>query len=50
MDGTDGREPGASGQERGLELQELSNSIARIYKELFGRGPTKVRTDYAGSK
>jgi uncharacterized protein YbcI len=49
MDGTDGREPGGNGQERGLELQELSNSIVRIYKELFGRGPTKVRTDYAGS-
>jgi uncharacterized protein YbcI len=33
---------------RGLELQELSNAMVRIYKESFGRGPTKVRTHYAG--
>jgi uncharacterized protein YbcI len=34
---------------RGLELQELSNAMVRIYKESFGRGPTKVRTHYAGA-
>jgi uncharacterized protein YbcI len=34
---------------RGLELQELSNAMVRIYKESFGRGPTKVRTHYAGT-
>lgn len=33
---------------RGLELQELTNAIVRLYKELFGRGPTKARTHYAG--
>jgi uncharacterized protein YbcI len=33
---------------RGLELQELSNAMVRIYKESFGRGPTKARTHYAG--
>jgi uncharacterized protein YbcI len=33
---------------RGLELQELTNAMVRIYKEIFGRGPTKARTDYAG--
>lgn len=33
---------------RGLELQEISNAIVRLYKELFGRGPTKTRTHYAG--
>ena len=33
---------------RGLELQELTNAMVRLYKELFGRGPTKARTDYAG--
>jgi uncharacterized protein YbcI len=27
---------------------ELSNAMVRIYKDHFGRGPTKVRTDYAG--
>jgi uncharacterized protein YbcI len=30
-----------------LELQELTNAMVRIYKELFGRGPTKARTAYA---
>jgi uncharacterized protein YbcI len=33
---------------RGLELQEVTNAMVRIYKEQFGRGPTKARTDYAG--
>ena len=30
------------------ELAQLSNSMVRLYKELFGRGPTRVRTSYAG--
>jgi uncharacterized protein YbcI len=29
-------------------LAELSNAMVGIYKELFGRGPTKCRTSYAG--
>jgi uncharacterized protein YbcI len=33
---------------RGIELQELTNAMVRLYKELFGRGPTKARTNYAG--
>ena len=33
---------------QGLELQEVSNALVRIYKELLGRGPTKARTNYAG--
>jgi uncharacterized protein YbcI len=33
---------------QGLELQEITNAMVRLYKELFGRGPTKARTDYAG--
>jgi uncharacterized protein YbcI len=32
----------------GLELQEVTNAMVRLYKELLGRGPTKARTDYAG--
>lgn len=32
----------------GLELQEITNAMVRIYKDLFGRGPTKARSDYAG--
>jgi uncharacterized protein YbcI len=33
---------------RGMELQELTNAMVRLYKELFGRGPIEARTDYAG--
>ncbi len=32
----------------GRELQDISNAMVRIYKEQFGRGPTKARSDYAG--
>ena len=31
-----------------LDLAEVSNAMVRLYKELFGRGPTKVRTSFAG--
>jgi uncharacterized protein YbcI len=30
------------------QLQELTNAMVRLYKEQFGRGPTKSRSDYAG--
>jgi uncharacterized protein YbcI len=45
---TDG---GAAGElnNRDRPLSKLSNEIVRIYKEQFGRGPTKVRTHWAGS-
>jgi uncharacterized protein YbcI len=29
-------------------LTELSNAMVRFFKDQFGRGPTKVRTDWAG--
>ena len=29
-------------------LQDLSNEMVRIYKEQFGRGPTRARSDWAG--
>src|SRR5215204_7604438 len=38
---------GAPNRVRGV-LQELSNEMVRIYKEIFGRGPTRVRADWAG--
>jgi len=41
----DGRERLERG---GMDLQEVSNAMVRIYKEMFGRGPTKARTAYAG--
>jgi uncharacterized protein YbcI len=44
---------GSSGDGRADEqdssgLSALSNAIVRIYKEQFGRGPTKVRSHFAG--
>ena len=27
---------------------EVSNEMVRLYKDVFGRGPTKARTDWAG--
>jgi uncharacterized protein YbcI len=49
------------GQEQTLESQsadhgnafdsiraEISREMVRLYKELFGRGPTKARTEFAG--
>jgi uncharacterized protein YbcI len=29
-------------------LQAISNSMAQVYKHQFGRGPTKVKTYFAG--
>ena len=45
--------PGLQGEQEGIDrqgqqLQELSHAMIRLYKEQFGRGPTKVRTDFAG--
>ncbi len=38
-----------SGHDRsGLVLSEISNAMVRLYKEHFGRGPTKAATHYAG--
>jgi uncharacterized protein YbcI len=33
---------------RGLQLTELSNAMVKLYKDQFGRGPTKAVTNYAG--
>jgi uncharacterized protein YbcI len=38
----------ATRERRGFELSELSNAMVRLYKEQFGRGPTKARSAYAG--
>ncbi|MFL5901822.1 MAG: Na-translocating system protein MpsC family protein [Solirubrobacterales bacterium] len=39
---------GAGEDERDSVRAEISRQMVRIYKEQFGRGPTKVRTDFAG--
>ncbi len=36
-------------QDGSRPLAALSKEIVRIYKDQFGRGPTKVRSHYAGS-
>jgi hypothetical protein len=41
MDTNLARDP-TSGGRRGVEAAELSNAMVRLYKELFGRGPTKA--------
>ena len=33
----------------GSQLAMISNEMVRIYKDLFGRGPTKARTNWAGA-
>ncbi|MEA2375624.1 MAG: hypothetical protein QOD53_2087 [Thermoleophilaceae bacterium] len=35
-------------EQRTSVQMELSNEMVRLYKELFGRGPTKSRTNFAG--
>jgi uncharacterized protein YbcI len=41
-------QPGTSDQGQGSQLSELSNAMVKIYKEQFGRGPTKTVTNFAG--
>src|SRR5437588_12721168 len=36
------------GESRTNMLMEISNTMVRLYKELFGRGPTKARTHWTG--
>jgi uncharacterized protein YbcI len=49
MDGEAAQEqPGTSEERQGLNLAELSNAMVKIYKEQFGRGPTRTRTNLAG--
>jgi uncharacterized protein YbcI len=38
---------GESNNDHGI-LSAISNEMVRIYKEQFGRGPTKTRTQWAG--
>jgi uncharacterized protein YbcI len=36
------------GEDRESVRAEISREMVHLYKELFGRGPTKVRTEFAG--
>lgn len=35
-------------ERHGFQTAELSNAMVRLYKELFGRGPTKSSAAFAG--
>jgi uncharacterized protein YbcI len=41
-------ETGSEVTDRGRVLSDISNAMVRLYKEDFGRGPTKARTYFAG--
>jgi uncharacterized protein YbcI len=42
------REESATHEKFSVQMQ-ISNEMVRLYKEQFGRGPTKARTGWAGS-
>jgi uncharacterized protein YbcI len=47
----DVNEPASDGVQRdngSLMLAEFSNEMVGLYKKLFGRGPTRARTSWAG--
>jgi uncharacterized protein YbcI len=49
MDSQDGHtEAPLERARRNSEAADLSNAMVQLYKDLFGRGPTKTRTSYAG--
>jgi|tagenome__1003787_1003787.scaffolds.fasta_scaffold20582948_2 uncharacterized protein YbcI len=41
-------QPEPSGDPRTSILADVSREMVRLYKEQFGRGPTKARTEWAG--
>jgi hypothetical protein len=46
MDTEASRQPlGTEDERTGLMMVELSNAMVRLYKDLFGRGPTKAKTN-----
>jgi uncharacterized protein YbcI len=47
MDGAGDVRPSDGDGDQSL-LLTISNEMVRIYKDQFGRGPTKARTDWAG--
>jgi uncharacterized protein YbcI len=40
--------PGPRSAEGHSPMLEVSNAMVRLYKEVFGRGPTKARANFAG--
>ncbi|PWU22130.1 MAG: hypothetical protein C5B48_10615 [Candidatus Rokuibacteriota bacterium] len=46
MDGE--RPPSEERSGTGTQLSAISNAVVRVFKEQYGRGPTKVRSHFAG--
>jgi uncharacterized protein YbcI len=46
---SDLQEQGEAGEGQRMDLMGVSNAMVRLYKEMFGRGPTKARTNFSGS-
>jgi uncharacterized protein YbcI len=44
----DPQKQAAAAKRQGLDLVEISNAMVRLYKEQFGRGPTKARSGFSG--
>ena len=45
---TDAQDQPTAGEMRTSGLLEISNAMVRLYKEQFGRGPTRAHTHWAG--
>jgi uncharacterized protein YbcI len=41
--------PAGEGGRGGSVLLQISNAVVRLYKDAFGRGPTKARAQFAGA-
>jgi uncharacterized protein YbcI len=48
MSTDDAQEQQTTTQDRFSVQMQISNEMVRLYKEQFGRGPTKARTNWAG--
>ncbi len=48
MDGDHSDVPATESQSYDSIHAEISREMVRLYKELFGRGPTRARTEFAG--
>ena len=40
-------QPDPQAEQRGSMLKDVSNAMVALFKEQFGRGPTKARSDFA---
>ncbi|HET7054718.1 MAG TPA: Na-translocating system protein MpsC family protein [Solirubrobacterales bacterium] len=42
-------EPGENDDPQASKLADISREMVRLYKEQFGRGPTRARSEFAGA-